>query len=158
MTLPVLSLTLAIFLSPELGFLGLVVPTLRHTPFSSGRLASWGDRSFRAFWAILPCRRTWISVHLFARDAGVGRKGSAARAFWTGVAPMAGRKDRAVARGVCAKREGRTRRRRNWTGMAAVVSSSGHGHPKVQDAARMCQARACTYPSNATTLHDATRQ
>ena len=36
MTLPVLNRTLAIFLSPELGFLGFVVPTFRHTPFSSG--------------------------------------------------------------------------------------------------------------------------
>jgi hypothetical protein len=35
-TLPVLNRTLAIFLSPEFGFLGFVVPTFKHTPFSSG--------------------------------------------------------------------------------------------------------------------------
>ena len=58
MTFPVLNRTLAIFLSPELGFLGFVVPTFKHTPLSSGRLASCGDRSFRARWAILPCRNT----------------------------------------------------------------------------------------------------
>ena len=71
-TLPVLNLTRAIFLSPELGFLGFVVPTFRHTPFSSGLFLSCGDRSFRAFCAILPCRRTCINVHLCARNDGVG--------------------------------------------------------------------------------------
>jgi hypothetical protein len=35
-TFPVLNRTLAILRSPELGFLGFVVPTFRHTPFSSG--------------------------------------------------------------------------------------------------------------------------
>lgn len=54
MTFPVLNLTLAIFLSPELGFLGFVVPTFKHTPFNSGLFFNCGDRSFRAFCAILP--------------------------------------------------------------------------------------------------------
>lgn len=51
MTVPLLSRTLAVFLSPEFGFFGLVVPTLRHTPFISGRcvLAKAGDVGFRAF-------------------------------------------------------------------------------------------------------------
>jgi hypothetical protein len=34
MTLPVDNLTLAVFRSAELGFLGLVIPTLTHTPLS----------------------------------------------------------------------------------------------------------------------------
>ena len=58
MTLPVLNLTLAIFRSPELGFLGFVVPTFKHTPFSSGLSFNCGDRNFRAFRSALPCRRT----------------------------------------------------------------------------------------------------
>jgi hypothetical protein len=74
-TFPVLNRTLAIFLSPELGFLGLVVPTFKHTPFSSGRFFSCGDRNLRAPCDILPWRNTCINVHLCARDAGVGRKG-----------------------------------------------------------------------------------
>jgi hypothetical protein len=74
MTFPVLNLTLAIFLSPELGFFGFVVPTFRQTPFSSGLFFNCGDRSFRAPCDILPWRRTCINVHLFARDAGAGRK------------------------------------------------------------------------------------
>lgn len=53
-TFPVLNRTLAIFLSPELGFLGFVVPTFKHTPLSSGRFANWGDRSFRALCDDLP--------------------------------------------------------------------------------------------------------
>ena len=48
-TFPLLNLTLAIFLSPELGFLGFVVPTLMQTPFISGRLINAGDRLFRSF-------------------------------------------------------------------------------------------------------------
>ena len=118
MTFPVLKRTLAIFLSPELGFLGFVVPTFRHTPFSSGLFASCGDRSFRARCCILPWRRTWISVHLLARVAGVGARERPAKALWSGVAAIG---DRAAVRGDCAKIEGRTRRRRNWTGMAAAV-------------------------------------
>src|SRR5690242_3126500 len=121
-TFPVLRRTLAIFLSPELGFLGFVVPTFKHTPFSSGLLASCGDRSFRALCCILPCRRTWINVHLLARDAGVGARERPAKALWSGVAVM---DDRAAARGNFAKTEGRTSRRRNWTGMASVVLISG---------------------------------
>jgi hypothetical protein len=37
MTLPVLNRTLHVFLSPELGFLGVVTPTFRQTPFIAGR-------------------------------------------------------------------------------------------------------------------------
>lgn len=58
MTFPVLNLTLAIFLSPELGFLGFVVPTFKHTPLSSGLFFSCGERSFRAPCDIRPWRRT----------------------------------------------------------------------------------------------------
>lgn len=130
MTFPVLKRTLAIFRSPELGFLGFVVPTFRHTPFSSGRLASCGDRSFRALCCILPWRRTWINVHLLARGAGVGPKESPAKALCSGVAASG---DRAAVRGDCAKTEGRTRRRRNWTGMAAAVMSlNGRGRQKFE--------------------------
>lgn len=110
MTFPVLKRTLAIFLSPELGFFGLVVPTFKQTPFSSGLFASCGDRSFLALCADLPCRSTWINVHLLARDAGVGLRERPAKALWSGVAAIDGR---AASRGDCAKIEGLTRRRRN---------------------------------------------
>lgn len=109
-TFPVLKRTLAIFLSPELGFLGFVVPTFRQTPFSSGLLASCGDRSFRALCCILPCRRTWINVHLLARGAGVGPRERPAKALCSGVAAIG---ERAAVSGDCTKIEGRTRRRRN---------------------------------------------
>lgn len=118
MTLPVLSLTLAIFLSPELGFLGFVVPTFKHTPFSSGLSLSCGDRSFRAFRWARPPRRTCINVHLCARDAGVHCAGRADVTFGKAVVMMDGRIDRAAVQGDVAKREGRMRRRRNVIGMA----------------------------------------
>jgi hypothetical protein len=118
-TFPLLNRTLAIFLSPELGFLGFVVPTFKHTPFISGLFASAGDRSFRSPRCDLPLRSTWINVHLCARDAGAGRTGSMDVAFWRAVAPIAGRAERD---GMVAARktiEGRTRRRRNCTGIVA---------------------------------------
>jgi hypothetical protein len=121
MTFPVLSLTLAIFLSPELGFFGFVVPTFKHTPFSSGLSLNCGDRSFRAFCAILPCLRTCINVHLFARVEGTGRAARAEVAFWKAVTAMEGRADRTDANCVAAKTDGRTRRRRNVRGMAGAV-------------------------------------
>lgn len=48
-----LSLTLAVFRSAELGFLGFVIPTLMQTPLSSGALTSRraGETAFRARWA-----------------------------------------------------------------------------------------------------------
>ena len=60
MTLPLLNLTLATFLSPELGFFGFVVPTLKHTPFISGLLTSAGDVGLRAACSVLQPRRTWL--------------------------------------------------------------------------------------------------
>jgi hypothetical protein len=62
MTLPLLKRTLATFLSPELGFLGFVVPTRRHTPFISGLLTSAGDVGFRARCSTRHPRRTWLYV------------------------------------------------------------------------------------------------
>lgn len=127
MTLPVLSLTLAIFLSPELGFLGLVVPTLRHTPFSSGLSFNCGDLSFRAFCAILPCRKTWINVHLWARDAGAGRKANAGAADSKTVAAIEGRIDRAGSSlAVAENTDGLMRRRRNVTGMVGCGVALGN--------------------------------
>lgn len=120
-TFPVLNRTLAIFLSPELGFLGFVVPTFRHTPFSSGLFLSCGDRSFRIFCAILPCRKTWINVHLCARDAGVGRRSGIIEEFGRAVAAIEGRTGRRADNGDCTRSDGRTRRRRNVRGMAGVV-------------------------------------
>lgn len=60
--LPLLNLTLAVFLSPEFGFFGLVMPTFRHTPFICGLLTSAGETGFRARWATRQPRRTWLSV------------------------------------------------------------------------------------------------
>lgn len=115
MTLPVLSLTLAIFLSPEFGFLGLVVPTLRHTPLSSGRSFNCGERSLRAFCAILPCRSTCISVHLWARDDGGGRIARAGAVVSKAGAAKAGRIDRATANCAVERIDGRRRPLRSET-------------------------------------------
>lgn len=59
-TLPLLNRTLAVFLSPELGFFGFVIPVFRHTPFISGRLCSAGDRRLRAGCSTRHPRRTWL--------------------------------------------------------------------------------------------------
>lgn len=71
MTLPELSLTLAVFRCPELGFLGLVMPTFRQTPFSAGRPTVAGERGRRALRDERPWVRTWFSV---ARGRGVEEK------------------------------------------------------------------------------------
>lgn len=117
MTFPVLKRTLAIFLSPELGFFGFVVPTFKHTPLSSGLSFNWGDRSFRAFRCARPPRRTWISVHLCARDAGAGRRGRAKDALGKTAAAIDGRGRRVDGRTEAEKSDGRTRRRSNVIGM-----------------------------------------
>jgi hypothetical protein len=121
MTFPVLNRTLAIFLSPELGFLGFVVPTFKHTPFSSGLFFSCGDRSFRAPCDILPWRRTCINVHLCAREAGIGRKGRLWETFWKAVAAIEGCAARRGVNADLVKTVGRIRRRRNVSGIVGVV-------------------------------------
>jgi hypothetical protein len=70
-TLPLLRRTLAVFLSPELGFFGFVIPVLRHTPFISGRLESAGERRRRARCSLRQPRRTWLYV---ASALGVDEK------------------------------------------------------------------------------------
>jgi hypothetical protein len=62
--MPLLNLTLAIFLSPELGFLGFVMPTRRHTPFIAGLCTSCGDTFLRAFCPTRQPFRTWLNVAL----------------------------------------------------------------------------------------------
>jgi hypothetical protein len=62
MILPLLSLTLAVFRCPELGFLGFVMPTLRQTPFISGRPTIAGLRERRFFWGLRHPLRTWLRV------------------------------------------------------------------------------------------------
>lgn len=57
-TFPDDSLTRAVLRSPELGFLGLVMPTLTHTPFMKGHCfsASAGETAWRAFFPFRqPC-------------------------------------------------------------------------------------------------------
>ena len=54
-SIPVVSLTLAIFLSAELGFLGVMVLTCKHTPLLWGQALSAGDFVF-FFFDILPSR------------------------------------------------------------------------------------------------------
>jgi hypothetical protein len=120
-TLPVLNLTLAIFLSPELGFLGFVVPTFRHTPFNSGLSLNCGDRSFRDFCAILPCLSTCIKVHLCARDAGAARSAKVGVVVCKAVAAIEGRIDRDGAKEADGKTDGRMRRRRIVRGIVGVV-------------------------------------
>lgn len=116
-TLPVLNRTLAIFRSPEFGFLGFVVPTLRHTPLSSGLFFSCGERSFRALCWPRPPRRTWINVHLCAIEEGCGRAATNCEACWKAGDVSAVRRG---ANGDWVRTEGRMRRRRNVTGMVMV--------------------------------------
>jgi hypothetical protein len=97
------------------------VPTFKHTPFISGLFASAGDRSFRMLCDVRPFLNTCINVHLCAREAGRARMGSIEVAFCRAVAPIAGRVGREVIAGVREMMEGRTRRRRNWTGMVVVL-------------------------------------
>lgn len=63
-TLPLLSLTRAVFRSPEFGFFGLVMPTFRHTPFICGARFSdsAGDTACRARCGFRHPRRTWLRV------------------------------------------------------------------------------------------------
>jgi hypothetical protein len=56
--------TLATFLSPEFGFLGFTVNTLKHTPFIDGLLVSCGDALLRAFSPVRHPRRTCMKVAL----------------------------------------------------------------------------------------------
>ena len=64
MTRSELSLTRAILRSAELGFLGLVMVTRRHTPFMHGRLPSEsaGDTGLRARCFLRHPRITWPNV------------------------------------------------------------------------------------------------
>jgi hypothetical protein len=80
-----------------------------------------------------PLRRTWINVHLGARDAGVGRSGSAWEAFWKDGAAI----ERRGVKPNCAKAVGRMRRRRNVSGIVWGGCSCGDGGVvvrKVEDA------------------------
>jgi hypothetical protein len=119
-TFPLLNLTLAIFLSPELGFLGFVVPTFRQTPFISGRFANAGDRSFRGGLRFRPLRTTWIKVHLGrcaeTEKARMGRL----EALGVGRGPRGGRAHIGGARW---SRQGRARRRRSWRGILVMSCS-----------------------------------
>ena len=61
---PELSFTRAIFLSPELGFLGRTEPTFRQTPFREGQClpARAGETAWRARLPLRQPRRTWLRV------------------------------------------------------------------------------------------------
>ena len=61
-SMPLLNRTLAIFLSPELGFFGFVMPTRKHTPFIAGLCTSCGDTFLRAFWPTRHPLNTWLKV------------------------------------------------------------------------------------------------
>jgi hypothetical protein len=104
-----------------LGFLGFVVPTFKQTPFSSGLSFNCGDRSFRAFRSILPCRNTCIRVHLCARDEGAGRIANVGVAFWKARAAIEGRIERAEVSEKDGRADGRTKRRRNVRDMVGDV-------------------------------------
>jgi len=60
--MPLLNLTLAVFLSPEFGFFGFVNPTRRQTPFMAGLFTNCGDVFFRAFWPTRHPPSTWLNV------------------------------------------------------------------------------------------------
>src|ERR1700753_2717028 len=59
---PLLSRTLAVFLSPEFGFFGLIVRTLMQTPFISGLRVNAGDSFLRAGCGLRHPRITCIRV------------------------------------------------------------------------------------------------
>lgn len=61
-TRPELNRILAVLRSPELGFLGFVIPVLRQTPFISGLFESAGERPRRARCSLRQPRRTWLYV------------------------------------------------------------------------------------------------
>ena len=64
--MPVVSLTLAIFLSAEFGFFGVMVRTCRQTPLRCGQLFNAGDLDF-FFFEILPNLISWeiVGIVLF---------------------------------------------------------------------------------------------
>lgn len=59
---PLLSRTLQVLRSPELGFLGFVVPTRRQTPAISGRMVRAGEVFLRAGCGLRQCLSTWLYV------------------------------------------------------------------------------------------------
>ena len=71
---PLLNLTLAVFRSPEFGFFGLVMPTFRHTPLSSGLSTSAGERGLRAAWPRRAPRITWLYVARRGREVVKSRQ------------------------------------------------------------------------------------
>lgn len=64
-------------------------------------------------------------MHLFARDAGAGRRARCCEAFWKAGADCASRRD---VSGDCANIEGRMRRRRSVTGIVAWGGGSEVGN------------------------------
>jgi hypothetical protein len=61
-TFPLLNLILAVFLSPEFGFFGFVIPVFKQTPFICARPTSAGDRERRAACEVRQPLRTWLYV------------------------------------------------------------------------------------------------
>ena len=89
---PLLSRIFAVFRCPELGFLGFVTPTLRQTPFISGRPTIAGLRERRFFCGLRQPLRTWLRV---AEREGVVVKDrkcvwGVPRGGWIGTARRAG--------------------------------------------------------------------
>ena len=78
MTRPLLRRTRAVLRSPEFGFFGRVMPTLRHTPFIWGAFFSdsAGDTACRARCGFRHPRNTWFSVA--ARGAEAWKQATAA--------------------------------------------------------------------------------
>jgi len=107
-TRPLLSLTLAIFLSPEFGFFGFVVPTFRHTPFISGLSTSAGDVGLRALCSTRQPRRTWLNVASRGAVAVKERVGGS------------GRRTMAVARDDVNEVSGRRSLGNIWSGMVGI--------------------------------------
>lgn len=136
--MPLLNLTLAIFLSPELGFLGFVMPTRKQTPFIAGLCTNCGDTFLRAFCPFLQPPSTWLNV---AHRAGVKANVLRATALNCG-----GRMDFATV----GRNEGdgiRMRRRRNVRGMVAMTIKDDDGA-----AMRWHEARDATMPRSRSAL------
>lgn len=109
-SMPLLNLHLAIFLSPELGFLGFVMPTRRHTPFIAGLCTSCGETFLRAFWPTRHPLSTWLKVaSCDGVEANVRRK------------PL--KCENVVGDDICCRIDGEgtcRRRRRNVSGILAI--------------------------------------
>jgi hypothetical protein len=121
----VLNLTLAIFRSAELGFLGFMMETRTQTPFMHGRFPSdsAGDTGFRAFCGLRHPLRTWLKVAQRRPSGLVGSEGGATKAGILGAMDAVAAAARASGEPAAIRgRRQRALRRANMAAVGGVVS------------------------------------